>query len=83
MTCSAASAQIKSQFTGVFKWAETHQETGYTNWQQGEPNDEGHHEDCVYTYTLDGGESFGWNDARCEETVNGSTGDFALCKKDY
>ena len=72
---------------GVFKWAESHQAVDYTNWLQGEPSDGGMdgHEDCVQTYTRDSGESFGWNDATCDDSESGynNSGYFALCMRSY
>ena len=69
----------------VFKWAETHREPEYTNWQPREPNNNsnGKDEDCVYTYSLND-ESFGWSDAPCDNTDDGNgVGHFALRKTDY
>ena len=63
--------------TGVFKWAETHQETDYTNWHQGEPNNEGTDEDCVVIYSMNA-DSFGWNDQDCDYTPA-----HALCETEY
>ena len=63
--------------TGVFKWAETHQETDYTNWQEGEPNSHSGDEDCVVTHSVDG-ESFGWKDQDCDYALA-----HALCNADY
>merc|ERR1711971_1156714 len=68
---------------GVFKWAETHQETEYTNWLPGQPDDL-RNEDCVCTFSSDVHHYFAWNDAPCDTTVGGSGhGYFALCKTDY
>ena len=51
----------------------------------GQPDDGGidRHEDCVQLLSEDD-ESFGWNDASCDDTDNGNRGKgyFALCKTD-
>ena len=39
-------------------------EGNYENWEAGEPNNAGGHEDCVHFYKSQGG----WNDHKCEMT---------------
>ena len=50
---------------------------GYTNWDQGEPNNKvwrGVDEDCVLLWTRGRQGGWGWNDSRCQ------TNRYALCK---
>ena len=70
-------------FLGVFKWAETHQAPGYTNWLSGEPNNGDNTEDCVQFCSRDDGASFGWNDMPYDTTIDAfGDGLFALCRMD-
>ena len=68
---------------GDFKWAESHQATEYTNWQDGEPSNDYDGHDCVITYTPTYSVR-GWDDIDCNLDKN-SYGDglFALCKRKY
>lgn len=50
---------------GIWYWASTMENFGYTNWGIGEPNNQGEVEDCVEFYLLD----FVWNDDHCN-TLN-------------
>ena len=45
---------------GHFVWPSTQTSPSYTNWNQGEPNNNGRGEDCVYKPV-----ESGWNDNPC------------------
>ena len=55
------------QADGKFVWGDgTPLEGHYTNWDDGEPNDQRGNEDCVHMYGQNGGHESFWNDVPCD-----------------
>ena len=67
-------------FVGQFRWAETNQLAEYTNWIEGEPNNQYGDQDCVHK-SLRGS---GWDDIQCDtDSYLDFSGIYALCMRKY
>jgi len=59
---------------GVFKWAESHDNVGFTNWHSGEPNNRDN-EDCVMIWV-----NGLWNDSQCNWSSFEGVRSHAICQ---
>jgi len=62
---------------GNFIWETSHTDLDYSNWDEGEPNDEFGDEDCVIIWL-----GYKWNDHYCGDDSHNSVPIHALCQTD-